>query len=230
VQTTSSAAAVTSSLAASSEKTEASSEKTTEKTVSSTAQVTSAEATAAQSTTAPSASTTSSTGAPVTTAESVTTVTTTAAMPTTVPTTQPVTSQTGGPQPVCSILIECSTILDNMDRLTKGKEVLVPSDGIILEIEYVPISEGETAFSVLQRVLTERNMHIEFMNSPMYDTVYVEGICNLYEFDCGELSGWIYSVNGKIYSYGSGDFTVSPGDRIVWSYTCELGADLEAER
>ena len=30
----------------------------------------------------------------------------------------------------------------------------------------------------------------------MYNSYYVEGIGNLYEFDCGSESGWMYKVNG----------------------------------
>lgn len=32
--------------------------------------------------------------------------------------------------------------------------------------------------------------------TPAYNSAYIEGIGNLYEFDCGNLSGWMYSVNG----------------------------------
>ena len=32
----------------------------------------------------------------------------------------------------CTISIDCSTILDNMDKLKRGKEGLIPSDGILL--------------------------------------------------------------------------------------------------
>jgi hypothetical protein len=37
--------------------------------------------------------------------------------------------------------------------------------------------------------LQSRKIHLEFMTTPALGTVYIEGICNIYEFDCGELSG-----------------------------------------
>ncbi len=51
---------------------------------------------------------------------------------------------------------------------------------------------------------------------------------NLYEFDCGELSGWMYSVNGVWPDYGCSGYTLHDGDTVVWSYTCDLGRDVGA--
>ncbi|MGM9626294.1 MAG: DUF4430 domain-containing protein [Eubacteriales bacterium] len=48
----------------------------------------------------------------------------------------------------------------------------------------------------------------------------------LYEFDFGDLSGWIYKVNGETPSVGCGDYVLSDGDEIAWLYTCDLGNDL----
>ena len=54
----------------------------------------------------------------------------------------------------------------------------------------------------------------------MYNSYYVEGIGNLYEFDCGSESGWMYKVNGWFPNYGCSSYTLSDGDVIVWCYTC----------
>ena len=67
---------------------------------------------------------------------------------------------------------------------------------------------------------------MEFSQSPAYNSKYVEGINNLYEFDCGERSGWMYSVNGEFLNYGSSAVEIKSGDRIQWRYTCDLGEDL----
>ena len=125
----------------------------------------------------------------------------------------------------CTLSINCSSILNNMGKLTKGKESLVPSDGRILNLTDVEFEAGNTVFYILQRELQKRNMHIEFSTSPMYGSVYMEGICNLYEFDCGELSGWMYSVNGVFPSCSCSQYTLSDGDAIAWVYTCDLGND-----
>ena len=60
-----------------------------------------------------------------------------------------------------------------------------------------------------------------------HSNAYIAGINNLYEFDYGELSGWIYSVNGVQADVGCGQYLLSDGDKIKWEYTCNLGEDLK---
>ena len=81
-------------------------------------------------------------------------------------------------------------------------------------------------FDVLQQVCRDNKIHLEFSNSPVYQSAYIEGIGNLYEFDCGELSGWMYSVNGWFPNYGCSSYAVQDGDVIEWVYTCDLGSDV----
>ena len=57
-------------------------------------------------------------------------------------------------------------------------------------------------------------------------TVYIKGISNLYERDCGELSGWIYMVNDKVPGYGCSQYILKDGDKIEFVYTCNLGKDV----
>ena len=55
---------------------------------------------------------------------------------------------------------------------------------------------------------------------------YIEGIANLYEFDCGPLSGWMYQVNGWFPSFNMGQYKIERGDSIELIYTCDLGEDV----
>ena len=57
---------------------------------------------------------------------------------------------------------------------------------------------------------------------------YVRGINNLFEFDHGAGSGWLYAINKEFMGVGIGNFIVSPGDRVSWHYTLDLGNDLGA--
>ena len=79
---------------------------------------------------------------------------------------------------------------------------------------------------MLSRVVKQNNIHMEYENTPMYNSAYIEGIGNLYEFDCGELSGWMYSVNDWFPNYGCSRYQVQNGDVIKWVYTCDLGYDV----
>ncbi len=129
-------------------------------------------------------------------------------------------------QKTCYLTISCATILDNMDELAEGKEVLVPSNGLILPRTEVTFYAGESVFDVLQRETRSRNIHIESNFTPMYNSAYIEGIGNLYEFDCGSESGWQYSVNDWFPNYGVSRYVVQQGDEVKLLYTCDLGRDL----
>ena len=127
----------------------------------------------------------------------------------------------------CTIQIRCDTILDNMDHLRAGKNAYVPANGVILATSTVQFVDGETVFDVLTRVCSYAGIQIEYSWTPMYGSYYIEGINNLYEFDCGPESGWMYKVNGWFPNYGCSSYVLKDGDTIVWCYTCNgLGADV----
>lgn len=126
----------------------------------------------------------------------------------------------------CTISISCATILDNLDLCDPEKKELVPEDGWILEPMTVTFYEGESVFNVLQRTCKQQKIHMEFEDTPMYNSAYIEGIHNLYEFDVGELSGWMYSVNDWFPNYGCSRYQLQDGDIVEWVYTCDYGADV----
>ena len=129
----------------------------------------------------------------------------------------------------CTIEIRCDTILSNMQDLRPGLDVYVPDSGTILPTTTVTFTEGETVFDVLKRICDARGIQIEYSYTPMYGSYYVEGINNLYEFDCGQQSGWMYKVNGWFPNYGCSSYKLEAGDTIVWAYTCKgLGTDVGA--
>ena len=126
----------------------------------------------------------------------------------------------------CTISIDCVTVLDKLDSLDPAKLDVLPTDGIILNTVSVEIYEGESVFDVLQRVCSRYGIQLESSWTPGYNSAYVEGIGNLYEKDCGSLSGWTYMVNGWQPNYGCSRYALHDGDRIQWRYTCDLGADV----
>jgi hypothetical protein len=126
----------------------------------------------------------------------------------------------------CTLSVHCDTITGNMKLLDKEKHELVPDDGVIFPATTVTFYEGESVFNVLQREMKRAKIHMEFMNTPIYNSAYIEGINNLYEFDVGELSGWMYKVNDWYPNYGCSRYQLKDGDVIEWRYTCDLGRDL----
>lgn len=126
----------------------------------------------------------------------------------------------------CTISISCASILEHMDWLDEDKAELVPEDGVLLAETTVSFAPGATVFDILKQVTKDKKIHMEYTQAPLYNTVYIEGIGNLYEFDCGELSGWMYSVNGGFPSFGCSSEALENGDVICWLYTCEQGNDI----
>jgi hypothetical protein len=126
----------------------------------------------------------------------------------------------------CTISITCAAILDNLDLLDKEKTELIPSGGIILPPVEVSFTEGESAFDALKNETQKRGIHLEFVNTPIYNSAYIEGINNIYEFDCGELSGWMFKVNDWFPNYGCSRYQLKDGDVMEWIYTCDLGRDI----
>lgn len=129
----------------------------------------------------------------------------------------------------CTFSIECSTILNNLSDLDPDKRELIPSNGVILAPTKVTFYEGESVFDVLQRVCKEKGIHLESSWTPIYNSAYIEGIHNLYEFDCGELSGWMYRVNGWYPNYGCSRYQLVDGEKVEFRYTCDLGKDVGCE-
>ena len=94
-----------------------------------------------------------------------------------------------------------------MDILDKSKKDIIPDDGWILKPVTVTFNEGESVFDVLKQVCKDNKVQ-------------------LYEFDCGSLSGWMYEVNDWFPNYGCSRYEVKNGDVIEWQYTCDLGGDI----
>jgi hypothetical protein len=111
------------------------------------------------------------------------------------------------------------TVTISIDAETMGR-------GYIMAPRSAAFSSGETVFDVLSRECRSSGIPMEHSFNPLYNSVYVEGIDNLYEFDGGSRSGWMYSVNGWYPNYGCSVYTVNDGDVIKWRYTCDYGNDI----
>lgn len=121
-------------------------------------------------------------------------------------------------QITCDVKIECSVILDNMDNLKAGHSGYVPADGVILKTYAVTLPAGSTAYDALEKACEENKIKINAQKTSY--GVYVAGINNIDEKDCGKSSGWVYSVNDVFPQKSCGRYMLSKGDRVVFSYTC----------
>lgn len=122
-----------------------------------------------------------------------------------------------------SISIRCDTVLG------KSESSHIPKDGIILDTTELEITENQTVYDLLTDAAKAYNIQVENsgVNGQNSSMAYIRGINYIYEFDFGELSGWMYKVNGQTPSVGCGEYVLSPGDKVEWLYTCDLGKDIE---
>lgn len=133
-------------------------------------------------------------------------------------------SETGKEAPIgtVTLTIRCDTVKNEADRR------YIPEDGVILPVTTYEIEEGDTVYDILVEAVKEHNIQMENRGSATgaHGMVYIAGIAYLYEQQFGELSGWIYHVNGVAPSYGCGDCVLKDGDVVEWLYTRDLGRDL----
>lgn len=116
-----------------------------------------------------------------------------------------------------TVSVRCDTVPDkSADH--------IPSDGVIIETQ-TEIGNQTTAYEALRKVTVENKIHLETEGEG--EATYVSGINNIYEFDFGELSGWMCFVNGEALSVSSGEYVLSVGDKVEWLYTCNMGNDLK---
>ena len=115
---------------------------------------------------------------------------------------------------------------EELSQLTdEEKEKIDPSDVKVDNSEDFTASNGGNA-ALRPKEPKPVTVTLEISYTPLYESYYIEGINYLYEFDGGNLSGWMYKVNGWFPNYGCSSYYLSDGDVIEWVYTCDLGKDV----
>ncbi len=113
------------------------------------------------------------------------------------------------------ISIRCDTVA--------GEKDYIPKDGIILDKYEIIIDKGQSAYDQLIAAVKANSLKLD--GSPGY----IAGIENIYEFDFGDLSGWMFRVNGAFSDVGCGEKILQEGDYTEWLYTKDLGKDIGNE-
>ncbi len=116
--------------------------------------------------------------------------------------------------------IQCKAIMDKKSLWKDGIEEIIPKSGVFYS-GTCPFTEGESVYDILKRICEKKGIVLDSEYTPLYGTYYVKGIGNLYEFDCGSESGWLYSVNGVTPGTGASGYKVKSQDKIVFYYDYE---------
>ncbi len=128
-------------------------------------------------------------------------------------------STTSAAENICYLTIECKSILNNMKKLKPGHSSYVPKDGYILKNYSCIVKSGDTVYDILLRGCRQNKIKLTAEKS-LYG-IYVSGINNIDEKDCGSESGWMYSVNKVKPGVSCDKKNVNQNDKIEFTYVCE---------
>lgn len=117
-----------------------------------------------------------------------------------------------------TLSIRCDTLLNLSDA------DYLPENGVILPPTAFEIAKGDTVYTILTDAARAHKIHLE--SSGPEGMIYINGIANLYELNFGDLSGWVYHVNGESPSVSCDQFALQDGDEVIWQYSLQLGNDL----
>ncbi len=120
-------------------------------------------------------------------------------------------------QNTASFTVDCKNAIDYGILENPNFAGVLPQNGVIFSDGNVQFSEGESVMTVLKRALKSQKIACSVPNG------YVRSIAGLSEKDCGETSGWLYRVNGKLPTVSCKFYTLQAGDRVEFIYTCRMG-------
>lgn len=106
--------------------------------------------------------------------------------------------------------------------------IVISSNEVPLAPVEMEIKEGDTVLDALIQITKTNKIQMDYRGG-QGASAYVEGIANVYEFDRGQGSGWMYRINGVFPDRGAGTVPLLAGDRVEWLYTTDLGEDLNAD-
>lgn len=98
----------------------------------------------------------------------------------------------------------------------------VPDDGIFLPETVFALEKDESVADLLIRAGREHNIAVAVRGSGQM--TFISSIAGI--TGTNSRSGWMYSINGEYIMTGSGQYRLSPGDRVIWHFTMDSGQDL----
>ena len=80
------------------------------------------------------------------------------------------------------------------------------------------LKSKSTVYDLLKKACNDKG--ITYNSKDTMYSVYIVGINNIDEKDCGKDSGWMYSVNGSFPNVSVDSKRLKDGDKVVFTYTC----------
>lgn len=113
-----------------------------------------------------------------------------------------------------------STVNKTIPAQTVTFSIVGPKDkGIILPATKISVKDGDTILQVLLHATSSHSPKLQVDYTGSGAMAYVQGIDNIYEFDYGAKSGWLFKQNGVSLTKSVGATKIKAGDRIECYYT-----------
>lgn len=121
-----------------------------------------------------------------------------------------------------TLSIDCTQL--DIEKVDEAMKHYIPEGGFLLHPTQFALREDDSAFDILNRVVKKYRIQMEHQNSTLnaFGSVYIKSIGHIYEYAFGEISGWIYIVNGASPDVGISQYKPSDGDVIELIYTQTL--------
>lgn len=121
-----------------------------------------------------------------------------------------------------TVSVDCVTAFEAGNRVAAA----VSENGIMLSDASFTLNTGASAFDALKAA---ESLHPTLLvaSSKTAMGVYVYSIGSLAEKAQGGQSGWLYTVNGEVYSKSCDSYILKNGDKVCFIYTCDGGEDIK---
>lgn len=128
-----------------------------------------------------------------------------------------------------TVSIHVKPIFDHEEELKDNKKEYVPDDGMVLTSEMVNFEEGDTIMNVLKKAAKQQNVVIDFEAGAQSSTgsSFIKGINQIYNGDCGAMSGWMYKVNGEWAEVPADQMKAEKQQNIEWVFICDYEIDIK---
>lgn len=124
------------------------------------------------------------------------------------------------PENTCTLSIDCTEAVDHPELLDAETLEILPEDGMMLDGVEVGFSDGQTAWDAF--LSAAQDAKLQYESEGTGESAYLTGIGNLYTGDAGDMSGWVFEVNGASPDVGCGQFTLEDGDEVVFRYVVDF--------
>lgn len=123
----------------------------------------------------------------------------------------------------CTFTINASVAAKN-EELNKDVAALLKDDGMLANAKSITVKKGTNAGDAFKAFCKENNIVLNSEDGEY--GLFVKGIGGLDGGACGELSYWLFKVNGEFSDVGADSVTVNEGDAFEWVFTCNGGSDV----